>query len=327
MKYDKKQMKEALIEKVYTELQRDGNFYYGGVFNGDVKMWRPKEETNYIDVIFYLIGKEDPDPRNVEGTVGIRLILFVHKNVGVNNEDIVCPANWSQPCPICKHVRKLKIKHPSLTREEWRKIIGPFSPSKRNFCYIVPRIDEEQCGNEVFIWETNGTEKARLGFNKIEFARDRYLARHGGGTLLWASHDEEGKTFVFERQGTKLEDTAYSGFRFVNRNYVIPQKLIDDLSPLDELVNVKKYDEIKSIFLGSEEENNFDKKSSQNVLEDTPFDGGTDVSTVNDERKEKISCPNGYKIGEEWDLMEECKDCPDEYYNSCQSIYQKKHKV
>lgn len=199
------------------------------------KKWSAKEGDHLVDIIPYITGENDPklgpDQR------AYMIDIWVHQKVGTNEDSVLCPASnyRGKKCPICEFVAKMQ-----LSKQFDDDDIKAFKPKRRVLynviCYDTP--EEEQKG--VQVWEAS----YHLTENEIlPLAR----SRRGGAPVPFADPDE-GKSISFYREGTGAA-TRYKGYQFVDREELISDEDLEAAYCLDELLDIKEYDEIAEMFM------------------------------------------------------------------------------
>ncbi len=320
---------------------RDSGGGMKNYFNADkmteVSTWWAGKGDHIIDIIPYFAGENDP--RNDEGEPAYILDIDVHRFVGPMDEMVVCLEQFNTPCPICEESRR-------LNREgyDYKEHIKPLKPGRRAMYNVIVR---------------DGGEGEKKGVQIFEIAHwfmEKHLAKiakdpRGGGFTIFSDPDD-GKSISFERTGTGAESTGYSGHRFVDRPEVITDEELEAALCLDELVEIKTYEEVYEIFFGKKatsedepEEEEVDEPEEEEVDEpedegDEPDEGDEDEPEDEPEpepeekkkpkrgarrgarkgkpKDKKPTCPHGGVIGEDIDELDQCDDC--KMANACEAI-------
>jgi len=201
-----------------------------------VEFWQCKEGEHLIDIIPFEVGKNMPldisgRPIAEEGELWHVLDIWVHYNI--NGNPYVCPyENFGEPCPICEYIQANR-----LPKDIWSKL----RPKHRNI-YLIWCHDnrkEEKKGIQIF-----DVSDFFMGEKLEEIAT---LPR-GGGYIEYFDIDD-GKTIVFTRKGTGMENTKYLGHKFIDRDEPIPDWVLEQTFPLDEVVQMHpSYEEIEKSF-------------------------------------------------------------------------------
>lgn len=288
-----------------------------------VNTWWANKGDHIIDVIPYLAGTHDPNNKPDEPVYV--LDLKVHRGVGAMEEIMVCPEQYGDPCPICEEMRKRS--HQDL---DFKTEIKPLKPGRRVMYNIVVR---------------DGGDMEKKGVQVFEIAHwfmEKHLAKiakdpRGGGFTIFSDPDD-GKSISFERSGVGATSTNYEGHRFLDRTEVITDEELEGAFCLDDLIELKSYDEIYKAFHGEAPESDDDDTADDTADDDVDNDDvDDDVDDVDDDdaveekpaekpkrggkkrrAKKGPSCPHGHTIGDDIDEYEECDDC--EMWDACDEL-------
>ena len=274
-----------------------------------VSTWWAGKGDHIIDIIPYIAGKHDP--RNEEGEPSYVLDIEVHRYVGPMDDMVVCLEQYGKPCPICERSRE-------LNREgaDWKTEIKPLKPSRRAMYNVIVRDDGEM--------EKKGVQV----FEIAHWFMERHLAKiakdpRGGGFTVFSDPDE-GKSISFERTGVGSENTMYGGHRFADRPNPISDEELDSAYCLDDLIEIKDYDEIYSIFYGESSDNEEDaddtepNTSNEEIEDEEEAPPKRRNKSKKSKRKRAPKCPHGFVIGEDIDEYDECEEC--EKWDECNDI-------
>lgn len=243
MPYDRRKFSdEALIERTKEAHDRLNDYgKYGRFFQGTdgttLNSWKCKEGEHIIDIIPFIAGSKHPLVS--AGTPTYLVDLWIHQKIGAGESDYVCPArNFKKRCPICEYQLK-KLQNPNLT-ELQEHALKKLDPKRRCLYNIVCYDSEMEADKGVQLWEI-----AHFLFEKKILA----IARNprGGGFIPFSSPDR-GFSIYFERQGSGMENTQYLGHKFIPREEVISDHVLQSAHTLDELIVEKSYDELRELF-------------------------------------------------------------------------------
>ena len=348
-KKKKRKIKSSVYKAQYAEREKGSSgkkpFVDWSKLPDKPKFYKPQEGTNKINIIpFELKNKNLLSYLKINGSeVGdlvYSLDVFVHKYVGTNKEDIVCPKkNYGKPCPICDTVSEL---YNEKKETEAKALIA-----KRRTLFNVQAIVKGEA-QALAVWETS-----QFSFTK-ELIEEANACLDGEDIINFA--DIESGSIVKFRMN--LEDfgknkmPVYKAFSFIEREEELDDDLIDEAVSFDDLLVVLKPDEIEKILYGVEEEELDDeeeeapkskKKKTEKVKgaeveqldteeeddddeeEEEELDDDEDEVEEDEEEEEeekttskskkkkdsgKNKCPSGHVFGEEVDEHKECKKCP-----------------
>lgn len=229
---------EDLVSRTKESYQtRDSTGKYENCLSSDVPLpeWKCKEGDHILDIVPWIAGPNHPTVDEGKGTY--LLDLWVHQKIGVNENEYVCPSrNYGKPCPICEDIAA--IKKTKGYDEDYVKSVEP----KRRVVYAIIVYDSPQEEQQSpYVWEASHflTEK-----NISAIARNKRT----GGFISFANPDT-GKTIEFTREGSGI-GTKYSGYMLTERDYVIPDEILDAVPSLDDYIDILEYEELSNIYYG-----------------------------------------------------------------------------
>ena len=257
--------KDEMISRTEESQKRQGGSGKWGDFlvdDFDGDKFTATEGNHLIDIVPYLAGANDPKLK--EGDRSYMVDVYVHQKIGVNEDSILCPSSnyRGQRCPICEHQAKMRV-----SKQFDDDQIKELKPKRRVLYNVICYDTPEQESKGVQIWEAS----YHLTENEIlSIARNR----RGGGHVPFADPDD-GKSIDFFREG-KGASTRYKGYQFVDREgQVISDESLDAAYCLDELLDIKSYEEINEIFLptapqieGEEKEDNSEEDPEESYESD-----------------------------------------------------------
>jgi len=238
------QMKASLQSKTRESYERrDDSGQFKSIFKDEYgnKIWKCGEGDHLIDIIPYPAGKHDP--KSKENDWGYILDIWVHYAVGVNQDAYVCPArNYGQPCPICEYREEVR-----RTDDYDEDLVKELTPKRRSIYNVISYDSEKETAKGVQIFdvahwfmEKHISSLAKTPVRGAGKSTDSYIA---------FSDPDEGKSIAFTRKGSR-RNTEFLGHKFVDRNYVIEDDVLNSAFILDECINIYSYNEIKEAFLG-----------------------------------------------------------------------------
>lgn len=274
------------------------------------KFWKCSEGQHIIDVIPFFAGPNMPKVGAStcrEGQLAWLIDLWIHRNVGILEDSIICPARTNkEPCPICEHLKQYKDQY---TEEEFKAMIA-----KRRVMYLI--------------WDhTSATEKEK-GVQVWEVAhwfmedKIREIMPVTGGTIQYFDPDG-GKHIVFVKRGSK-ENVSFFNHRFEDRANPVPDSILDQSFPLDSLLVYTSYKDMKKAFLEGLAHSDSKNTSvgatgvsnDEGMVEtDAPFDVEGEsgfVEVDQDQGEDQLvsgECPYGGTFGVDTDTLTECKTC------------------
>ncbi len=242
----RKEMDEQLArrtEQSYDSREKGGKFQ--GVFKEDVNIssWFMEKGEHLFDIIPYQAGENDPVAN--AGEFSYWLDIYVHRNVGPRDLQFIClEQTFSKACPICEYRNELRKDAPDGERqkEAHKKKTDELNWSRR--CVYN-------------VWVQDNREEIKKGVQVLEIAHwfmEKHLSalakvpRARGGGYISFAHPEKGKTVSVIRTGVGATSTGYDGYQFVDRDYDIPDDILDEAHTLDDLIHIPTYREVKDAF-------------------------------------------------------------------------------
>ncbi len=242
----RKEMDEQLARR--TEQSYDSRKTGGksqGVFKEDsnIASWVMDKGEHLFDIIPYQAGENDPVAN--KGEFSYWLDIYVHRNVGPRDLQFIClEQTYNKACPICEYRNELRKDAPEGERqkEAHKKKTDELNWSRR--CVYN-------------VWVQDNREEIKKGIQVLEIAHwfmEKHLAalakvpRARGGGYVSFAHPDKGKTVSVIRTGVGKDSTGYDGYQFVDRDYDIPDDILDEVYTLDDLIHVPKYQEVKDAF-------------------------------------------------------------------------------
>ena len=267
-----------------------------------VKIWRPKGGLHRYDVIPYYVGSQHPILE--AGNPDYKLDIWVHRNIGANEDTILCLAKtYNSECPICELIRAAKAapeEYPDVDTDNIRAI--------RICIYNVISLDK-------------GEERVIKLFQMAHFIMEKHIVAiskdEETGEEVHYVDPEIGKSIIFERKGEGRNNTQYFGYRFGNRVQPYKMDIMNKAFQLDELLAIPTYDEVAAILRGSVYEGIAEEPLDDGTGEEAgeqipefeePLDDGTGEEAGN-EAPGEIECPSGGTFAADFNMYNECEGC------------------
>lgn len=195
-----------------------------------------------LDILPYFVAdarhpdRDDEFGAAIEGGLWYRRPYKLHRQIGVTNSSVVCPSSFGKKCPICEYRTKLisdgsKWDDPSVKALKF---------SDRNLYYVVPKGSSKH-EEKPHIWDISGF-----------CFQDRLNEELGENEEFGDFADlENGLTLKIRFSEEKMERNSFaktSRIDFEERKYVYDEKVVRDLTSLDECLDLKEYREIERMF-------------------------------------------------------------------------------
>lgn len=243
----KKTRKSRFSGRVAKNLQSKVNAYgYLNVPTGTTVFKEEHGKRVRFDIIPYVLSDNNhPDKSEFNplepGDQWYRRAFKIHRNVGPNNETVVCPTSIGKRCPICEYRAKL-FKEGNATDEELKAL----RTSTRILYNIVP-IGHEKFEQKPHLWDISE-------FN-FEALLEEELKEDESFEIF--PDIEEGYSlyvrFSSETIGTSKPFAKASKIDFEERDEQYTEAILDKVADLDKVLQVKPYEQLEAMFFEMED--------------------------------------------------------------------------
>jgi len=196
-----------------------------------------------LDILPYIVTdpnhpeKDEERGVAVQGSEWYRRSYKLHRNIGAADVALVCPTSVGKKCPICEYRQNLLNRGANWQDDAVRKI----RPSDRSIYYVVP-IGHKKYEQRVHVWDiSHFCFQSKLN-DEIEENPDFGSFPDPG---------PDGLTLKIRFSEEKIGSNVFadtSRIDFEQRSYSYGEEDINNLSSLDEVIDVKDYAEIKRAF-------------------------------------------------------------------------------
>jgi len=230
----------ARTQESHETRERSGKFRDFLRADIQIKRFNCGEGDHLLDILCYIAGENNPNPKVRPGDLTYVLDIWVHDGIGANEDQFVCLSrNYNQRCPICERQKQLKNEG-----YEWDDPqVKALEPRRRTLYNVLCYDNEREEAKGVQVWVVSHWNFER---HVSELAK---ATPRGGGCIMF-SHPDQGKSIAFRREGKKMTDTKYVGHRFVDRNYIIPNEILEQTHCLEDLINIPDYKTVYEAFYG-----------------------------------------------------------------------------
>lgn len=212
-----------------------------------IKIFRLPDNTRTfsLDFLPYVVTNQKHLERNdakewaMPGDLWYRSAYKIHKNVGSENETVVCPRTVGKKCPICEYQRK-RIKE-GADKEEFKLLY----PQERSLYLVVP-IGHKDYEEVPMVWDMADFLFQDTLIEELKESPD--------------SEDfvslETGKTATIRFKWKEIGKNSFPeavSITFAKRE-PYDNDVLDQLPSLDDMIKVQSYEELSSKFFGIEEE-------------------------------------------------------------------------
>ena len=206
----------------------------------------PGSKNVLIDFLPYEVTDPKHPDKNVDlgiamkGDLWYKRPYWIHRNVGSENETVVCLRSVKKPCPICEHRAKLAKEG---AEQEDLKVMNS---SLRNLYNIVP-LNSKDAEAVPHVFDIAQTLFQDLLNDELE-EKEEYEV---------FPDLEEGYTLKIRFSKEKIGKNVYAEAKkieFEEREEQYEEATLSDVANLDEILKVYSYEELKAKFFEIEEE-------------------------------------------------------------------------
>jgi len=206
----------------------------------DVELFTPEGKTYKLDILPYKVTDESHPDEVEQGDTWYTRPFMIHKDVGVNNERIVCPRSIGEPCPICEEAESL-----SRSGDADKDTLRALWPKNRAL-YNVVDIQADEPVVMVLDYSTflfGELLEKRVAQDLEE--RGDFFELENGCTLIC---DFE------EKKGTGSDGQGFTSFPCVSIDFKSREdyddELLEQVVNLDGVLMILTYEEIEAKFQG-----------------------------------------------------------------------------
>ena len=338
-KIDLEKMKADLLKRTKLSYEtRDLGSTFKSYFKSglDIPFWDCKEGEHLIDIIPYMAGPNNP--HSEPGTFTYLLDIWVHYNVGVNEDQYICLAKtYGKPCPVCEYLSRMR-RSPEFDSEEFSSLKARRRVIYNIVCYDDPR--EQSKG--VQVWEV------------AHYFMERHLSELSktpkGEHIPFSNVGLEGKSIYFRKKGRGAGNVEFVGHRFVDREEPVELELLEQVYCLDELIYIPTYEEVEEALYGSRKKVERDKeKFEETERKRYEYEAESEVEPEPEElepeepepepkpepkprprlapraKPKRIECPAGGKFGVDFEEFDECESC--DFYAECEEEWRQRRRA
>ncbi len=214
-----------------------------------VKVWSPKPGSKGVLLDFLPYEVTDPkhpdrDPERdiaMPGTLWYKLPYKTHRNIGADNDTVVCLTSIKKPCPVCEEKAKL------VKQQAPKADIKALNASRRNL-YVVAPLNDKDAEVEPHIFDMSQFLFQDLLNEELEDNPDNAIF----------PDLEEGKTLRVRFDATTIENSkpfaTADRIDFIERQEQWDESILKKVPNLDEVLVIMSYDELKAKFFEMENE-------------------------------------------------------------------------
>jgi len=209
-----------------------------------------------LDIIPYLVTDEHHMDRNDDegiaqpGNLWYTKPFLIHRNIGPDNETVVCLKTVGKPCPICEYRSKL------FKEEAPKEETDALKLSRRHLYFVIP-IGHKKLDEEIHLWD--------ISFHNFQKLLDKELKMDEEYEVF--PDFEEGYTLKVRFDEVQLGQNKFaeaSRIDFKKRDEAYDEEaMLESLPNLDEVLKIRSYEELKKLFFELEEEDDVEEETRE----------------------------------------------------------------
>ncbi len=272
-----------------------------------VDVCNPEPNTTLkMDIMPYEItNKKHSDISNPEqGELWYKRPFKIHRDIGINNDKVVCPTSFGKKCPICDYRNKL------INEGGDKKEIEALKTSNRNLYAIILKTGKKSDSKKVHLLD--------LSDHTFQKVFEEQLADLYPDQFEVFYHNDSGYTL-----SVVFGEDSYMGhkfakptrFDFVERKVQYDDSILDEIPKLDECFEVLSYDDLKVKFFELEEDDDdyeSEKASKKKPVKKKPIVKDEDEEEEEEEEEEDDEDDEDEDDEDEDDEYEDDEDEDDE---------------
>ena len=203
-------------------------------------------KTALLDFLPYVVTDKNHPCKNEDGDAAVGELFYrrpfkIHRNVGDDNETVVCPKSVGLPCPICEHQKKRFAE--GADKEETKELYA----RPRSLYAVVP-LELEGIEEVPHVWDMSDklfqeTLVAECEINPdYEVFPDLEEGLTAELSFKWTSFGKNSKPFPETR-----------AIKFYDRD-PYDESILDEVPDLDNILKILSYTKIYNMFFGLDEE-------------------------------------------------------------------------
>lgn len=205
-----------------------------------------KSGRTYIDIIPYIVTDPkhmDANPDNpnsaLVGNAWYKKPIYVHRNVGADNETVICLKTIGEKCFCCDYRKQQQKQH--IDKDDL------IDPAKQRILYVIIPIDHPDYEEDFAVWDiAHNNFQAELDEElKEKPENEEFGDPISGATLGIRFSEEKFKNFKFAKAGS-IE------FDFNRPPY--DENIVEEAPNLDEMIEVLTYEEMRMKFMEIDDE-------------------------------------------------------------------------
>lgn len=225
-------------EKVRANAQDTGGT--SALFNlpEDAEFFKEKKGKFLIDIIPYEVTKPGHPDEVEPGDIWYKRPFFVHFGIGTAEKAYICPRSVGQKCPICEYRERLMKED----FDEHKEVIDALKPRVRVLYNVRVLNSSKYDEDKVYLWQiafANFQKQLNTEIREGEEEWADFPDPEVGYTLKVRFVEEsfQGRKFL---QADRID--------FIERDEPIPDEILEQAYPLDDILKVLPYEKLEEIF-------------------------------------------------------------------------------
>jgi len=247
-----------------------------------VKLFKEEEDTRYLlDVVPYVVKDPNthPDSQFIEDDIWYRYPYKLHKNIGPDRKDVVCPRSIGKTCKICNDRQKL-YEDPEGD-EEIAKLL---KPKDRTLYVVIPRKNRKY-PEKPHIFDISYYNFGKRLDKELDYEEEyeTFAELEGGYTLKARFVKAQFGKFTFA-QCDRIDFKPRDDFE---------DDIPDEMPVLEDCLIILSEEEIDSIYSGIDDVSDYkdpdDEDDEDTFDEDDEDDDAEEVDADDDEEGVEIT--------------------------------------
>lgn len=225
-------------EKVRANAQDTGGV--SALFNlpEDAEFFKEKKGKFLIDIIPYEVTRPGHPDEVEPGDIWYKRPFFVHFGIGTAEKAYICPRSVGQKCPICEYRERLMKED----FDEHKDVIDALKPRVRVLYNVRVLNSSKYEEDKVYLWQiafANFQKQLNTEIREGEEEWADFPDPEVGYTLKVRFVEEsfQGRKFL---QADRID--------FIERDEPIPDEILEQAYPLDDILKVLPYEKLEEIF-------------------------------------------------------------------------------
>ena len=250
-----------VVSSAEKQKERGGSRYL--TIPKGIKMFKLPEgvKSFQMDFLPYLVSSDRHAERNdasgvaIPGSEWYRASFKTHRNIGANNETVICPKSFGHKCPICEY--QLKRIKDGADKEEFKVLY----PQERSLYALIP-VGHKDYPETIHVWDMSDFlfQETLIDTLKEDDSNEDFFTLDNGKTasvrLKWK---EIGRNNFPEVVDIIFKDRE-----------PFEDSVLDDVPDLDNMLKVLSYDELEAKFFDVDSEKDAGKLTDTDDVEEEP---------------------------------------------------------